>query len=230
MSRGNTNTKTPKPPGKDLSTELIDLMENKIKKPASWFDTIFYKPWYILKIASIAVPWLFNTRRSVCKPRILNFFQALRTSPPPFPTTSLKIGAAGFCWGGYYTVQLAQDTPSTRVKRHEDQTTSQNALDPLIDCGFTAHPSFLSVPEDLEKVKLPLSVAIGDEDMAMKKEHIGVMKEVLEVKNRGDHEVVILPGAKHGFAVRTDPTDELQNKYAEQAEEQAISWFSKWLA
>jgi dienelactone hydrolase len=163
------------------------------------------------------------------KPRIFNFFKALRTSPPPFPTNDLKIGAAGFCWGGYYTILLAHDIPSSRVQRNESQASSA-ALQPLIDCAFTAHPSMVTVPKDIEGVNLPLSVAVGNEDMAMKGTLILQVKEILEVKKKGDHEVVIMPGAKHGFAIRVDPKDELQLEYAEKAEVQAIEWFSRWFA
>lgn len=88
----------------------------------------------------------------------------------------------------------------------------------------------MSVPADIEAVTVPLSVAVGNEDMAMKSPLIQQMKEILEIKKKGDHEVVILPGAKHGFAVRQDPEDQLQMEYAEKAEEQAVAWFKRWLA
>jgi dienelactone hydrolase len=183
-------------------------MEEKVKKPASWFTTLFYKPFWIAQAMWMVLPWVFKNRSSVCKPRIFNFFKAIRTSPPPFPTKSLKMGAAGFCWGGYYTILLAHDAPSSRVQRYEEQTSSAAALEPLIDCAFTAHPSFLTVPRDIEGVNLPLSVVVGNEDMAMKGPQILLMKEILEVQKKVDHEVVIMPGAKHGFAVRVDPKDE----------------------
>lgn len=205
-------------------------MEDKIKKPASWFTTLFYKPFWIAQAMAMVIPWMFKNREAVCKPRTFNFFKALRTFPPPFPTNNLKIGAAGFCWGGRYTILLAHDTPSSRVRRNESQTSSSAALQPLIDCGFTAHPSMVSMPKDIENVNVPLSVAVGNEDIAMKGELILQMKEILEVKKKGDHEVVIMPGAKHGFAIRVDPKDPLQLEYAEKAEVQAIEWFSRWFA
>jgi dienelactone hydrolase len=197
-----------------------------LQKPGSWFNAIFYKSFLILKTMTAVIPWLIGVRMSVVKPRVLSFFQALRTSPPPFPTKNLKIGAAGFCWGGKYTVILAQDAPSTRVVRDSSQMTT--GLQPLIDCGFTAHPSNLKMPSDIEAVTLPLSVAIGHTDMVMNEQTILKMKEILEVKKKGDHEVVIMPGAKHGFAVRTNPEDKHQMACAEQAEEQAVNWFSRW--
>jgi dienelactone hydrolase len=86
----------------------------------------------------------------------------------------------------------------------------------------------VSVPADIEAVNVPLSVAVGDNDMAMKAPLIKQMKEILEVKKKGDHEVNILPGAKHGFAVRTNPEDSFQMECADKAEVQAIQWFTRW--
>lgn len=85
------------------------------------------------------------------------------------------------------------------------------------------------MPDDIEKVTLPLSVVVGDNDMALGKKPAQKMHEILEIKKKGDHECVILPDAKHGFAVRATPKDDLQIKYAEQAEKQALDWFTRWL-
>lgn len=87
----------------------------------------------------------------------------------------------------------------------------------------------VSMPGDIEAVTLPLSVAVGNEDAAMKGPLIVQMKDILE-KKKDDHEVVIMPGADHGFAVRKDPKDPLQMEYADKAEVQAINWFSRWFA
>jgi dienelactone hydrolase len=139
----------------------------------------------------------------------------------------LKIGVAGFCWGGQYAVILAHDTPSSRVHRAGAEA---GQLQPLIDCAHTAHPSFVSVPKDIEGVTLPLSIAVGDSDMVMKLDQAKTTKEILEKKKAGDHEVVIYAGAKHGFAVRGDPDDPSQVELGEQARTQALSWFSTWLS
>jgi len=208
-----------------MQTVAMSLFD-KIMTPSSWLTTLFYKPLYVLRALSIALPWIIRVRASVVKPRILSFVQALRTSPPPFATDNLKIGAAGFCWGGKYTVFLAADAPSSRVARHASQQSV--GIRPLIDCGFTAHPSMVSVPGDIDAVTLPLSVIIGDHDHAMSGPLALQMKEILEVKKKGDHEVVIVPGAKHGFAQRTATHDPLQMEVAQQAEDQAIAWFTRW--
>jgi len=195
--------------------------------PASWVTTIFYKPLYAVQAMYHVVPWFVFNRPAVCKPRIFSWFTALRTSPPPFATNNLKVGVAGFCWGGQYAFALCADTPSSRVHRHESQVNAAK-IQPLIDCAFTAHPSFVVVPADVEAVSIPISVAVGNEDMAMKGPQIKQMEEILMVKNRGDNEVNIMPGAKHGFAVREDKSDPFQMECADKAEKQAIDWFTRW--
>lgn len=59
---------------------------------------------------------------------------------------------------------------------------------------------------------------------------VGQMKEILQKKHKGNFEVNILEGAKHGFASRTDPNDKNEIEYANQAEAQAIAWFKRWFA
>lgn len=182
-----------------LHPSVLPLMD-KIMEPGSWFNAFVWKPLYVLQAMVLAIPWKIRTRYSVTEPRVFSFVKALRTSPPPFETNNLKIGAAGFCWGGRHTMLLAADTPSSRVYKHESQI-NPTALEPLIDCAFTAHPSSIEVPKDIEAITIPTSVAVGENDMAMGAPLIQQMKDILENKKVGEHEVVIIPGAKHGFSV-----------------------------
>jgi dienelactone hydrolase len=203
---------------------MIEVMDS-IMKPSSWLTTIIYKPLYVIQAAYHFVPFIYTTRAAISKPIIYNFFKNLQTDPLP-ETTNLKIGVAGFCWGGQWAVRLAHDTPSSRVHRAGAES---GQLQPLVDCSFTAHPSFLSVPDDIDGVSLPLSIAVGDVDTALKHDLVLKSKEILEKKKAGDHEVVVYPGAKHGFAVRGDPTDPKQIELGEKAEAQGLAWFTKWL-
>jgi dienelactone hydrolase len=209
-----------------MDPRAIELLD-KVMEPASWFATFVYKPMYVFQTMRIAIPWKISTRISISNPLVISFFQALRTSPPPFPTNNLKIGAAGFCWGGKHTILLAQDSPSSRAHRHESQINSAT-LEPLIDCAFTAHPSYLDIPTDIEAINIPISVAVGDEDAQMKPPQIQQMKEILEGKKDGGHEVKVFQGARHGFAVRNHPDDKHEMECAEKAEVQAIEWFTRW--
>ena len=51
---------------------------------------------------------------------------------------------------------------------HETSTTS-NGKPLLIDAAFTAHPSNLILPADIEKVKLPVSIAHASKDIVLSK-------------------------------------------------------------
>jgi dienelactone hydrolase len=85
----------------------------------------------------------------------------------------------------------------------------------------------------------------------MGREKMGVLTRVLEGKNEADaaaaaaagaggsggegvlgprYEVVVYPGAKHGFAVRGDRADPMQREKGEQSEDQAVKWFRRWFA
>ena len=77
-------------------------------------------------------------------PKILPFFESLRKESKE---QGLPLGVAGYCWGGKPAIDLAETS--------------------LIDCAFIAHPSNLTIPGDFEKVRVPLSMAIGDTDFVV---------------------------------------------------------------
>ncbi|KAK7988683.1 hypothetical protein PG989_008998 [Apiospora arundinis] len=189
-----------------------------------WYTTLILKPYWALKTVAGMLPFLIWTRQYIAKPRIIKFFQDLRASPAPFQTPRLKIGVAGFCWGGYYTIFLAQDNPETRIA---NPGSAEKV--PLVDCGFTAHPSSVSMPSDVLAVRLPLSVANGPDDMMMGREKMVQLTKILETKEDAAHEVVVYEGAKHGFANRGDPNDPKQAEMGLLAEDQAVRWFKKQL-
>lgn len=161
-------------------------------------------------------------------PRMLEFHRSLRDTPTP-EMEGLKIGSAGFCWGGKYTILLSQGEKYAGGGRKD-----------LVDGAFVAHPSKMAFPSDWEKISTPFSMAIGDVDLGIGIEHVREIEGVLEGKMKrarngveemeNASEVVVYEGAKHGFAIRGDWEDEGQRKSAEGAKEQALKWFAKWLA
>ncbi|KAJ1323401.1 carboxymethylenebutenolidase [Microdochium nivale] len=224
--------------GNAVPARGMQLMDSITATSKTWADTLLWKPWYLMQAIPTMLSFMYTCYPPKRKPFVFNFLAALRTSPPPFETgadnsnKALRIGVAGFCWGGKHCFYLAADDPASRVVRHGAGAGEEKQ--PLIDCAFTAHPSFVDVPGDVDAVRLPLSVAIGDTDMAMKAPLIQQMKIMLDGKpganDDGRYEVAIIPGAKHGFAVRSHPDDEHEMACARRAEDQAIAWFDKWLA
>jgi dienelactone hydrolase len=186
----------------------MHAMESFLSPSPSISTTIFYKPLWLIQFVFAAVPFFIKNGDGVIKPRIWKFHEAVRNDPE---TSGLKLGSAGFCWGGKYTTLLC----------HEEK---------MIDVGFTAHPSKMKYPQEWDMVKKPLSIAIGDVDMGINISMVRNIKTLLEKKEHVECEVTIYPGAKHGFAVRANAKDEGQSKSAVEAEKQAVSWFTKWFA
>jgi dienelactone hydrolase len=183
------------------------------EKPSSLLYTIFVKPFYILRAIILFAAPAFHTRPSKSKPIVLNFMRSLRADPA---TINTKIGVVGFCWGGQYAVLLAQDNSASGVTESK----------PLVDAAFTAHPARFTIPEDIEKVKVPLSMALAENDLWVTPAEAQILKRL---EKEEPYEVVIFEGTKHGFALRNDEKDEVQMAAAEKAEEQALVWFKRWI-
>lgn len=106
----------------------------------------------------------------------------------------------------------------------------QGARKPLLDAGFIGHPSFLEIPNDVEKLAVPVSWALAEQDHHIK---VPQMTDTIAkiVENKSDEhkgEVKIYNGCRHGFCVRVDVLAGDVNGFANQAgeaEDQAIEWF-----
>jgi Dienelactone hydrolase and related enzymes len=156
------------------------------------------------------VPFMILNRFGKSWPIVKDFFTAVRENEG----AHLPIGAAGFCWGGKHTLNLAQGY-ETNGK-------------PLIDAGFTGHPSNLEIPAEIEKIKKPVSFAIGDKDIQVKMHHIEQIQKIVEAKpDEEKGEVKIYYGAGHGFCIRADHILKDSERQATEAEDQAIDWFSR---
>jgi len=162
----------------------------------------------------------FMTANSMSKmyPTVKGWFSQLRKEEGD----TVPIGAAGFCWGGRLTVLLAAEQGEEGV----------NDSGTLIDAGFAAHPSRLSIPSDVEKLVTPVAFALGGKDDMLPQAERDKIREVVEaLPERARGEVRIYEGCGHGFAVRADvhnPVgDTVAADGAAQAEEQCLGWFRK---
>ncbi|PVH72042.1 alpha/beta-hydrolase [Cadophora sp. DSE1049] len=204
--------------GKAMSPLAITLMDNLTTPAPTWFSAIIYKPLWAIQLLRLAIPWKSACEPAKTHPGLVSFLQSLRTSGQ---TKDLKIGIAAFCWGGKHAFMLAQPQPSLK-----DQS-DNSSKDKPADCIFTAHPSYISIPSEAQHLTIPTSVIVGSSDAVLKHPQALAMKTILDSKD--DCEMVILEGAKHGFAIRTHPDDEAEMEMAMQAENQALAWFEKWL-
>lgn len=180
------------------------------------------------------LPFLYWNTPNTVRPRILSFFRAIASSPS---TSALPVGAAGFCWGGKYTVELASGThktsPPVGLPTPQSAGQSGGTGKDLIVAAYTAHPSFVG-PADFEPVEIPLSVAAASIDQGLPPAKQEETRKILEGKNaKGkdsgvEHEFVVFEGAQHGFAVRADEKDVEEAERGKKAEEQAVEWFGRW--
>lgn len=138
-----------------------------------------------------------------------SFFSALRED------VSLPIAAAGFCWGGLHAIMLTHDREDTKSPTGRG----------LVDTSFAAHPSGAAIPGDIDKVMKPLSIAVGDDDTVFPIKQSRQAQQVLGDKSHIPSELVVYPGARHGFAVRASRSvpDSKETRQAGEVEEQAIA-------
>lgn len=134
-------------------------------------------------------------------PEVLANAQELKKSYP-------KVGAIGFCYGGWACFKLAAD-PS------------------LIDAVSTAHPSLLDKAE-IDAVKMPVQILAPENDFAYTEE---LKKYTLETlpKTGVKWEYIYFPGMQHGFAARGDPNDQAQKEALERAKRSAVCFFNEFL-
>jgi dienelactone hydrolase len=145
---------------------------------------------------------------------VTGFLTALREDQG----AALPVGIAGFCWGGLHAIKLCHITAETMTKDGRS----------LADAVFTAHPSSVDVAQDIGQVKRNLSIAIGDDDGVMGIKQVREAEKILAGKTT-DSEVIVYPGAKHGFSIRASRAqpDSKETRQAEEAEKQAIAWFQR---
>ncbi|KAL9114212.1 MAG: hypothetical protein Q9227_001634 [Pyrenula ochraceoflavens] len=173
------------------------------------------KPYHVASAVYGFSPFIYRNRLAVSMPRIASFITSLRTEAP---TASLPVGVAGFCWGAQHAVRLCWDTA-------EPWAPKDPPLNSLITAAFIAHPSALTIPADIEKVRKPLCIAAGDKDQVTPIAQIKQAQGVLQ-NNKINHEVEIYEGAGHGWSVRIDRKNERQKEQAEACERQAVRWFA----
>jgi dienelactone hydrolase len=156
----------------------------------------------------------------VSGPRVYNFLTALKENE----AKDLPVATAGFCWGGQFVTKICWDLEQNHLSGGKRIT----------ECGFVAHPSFLSYPGDIEKIELPYACAASEIDPQMSAEQAKQTESILKEKTekgkaRGiEHEFVMYLGAHHGFAVRADEGDKEEAERGKKAEAQAIGWFERW--
>ncbi|KAB2062843.1 hypothetical protein ES319_A10G177900v1 [Gossypium barbadense] len=115
-----------------------------------------------------------------------------------------SIGAAGFCWGAKVVVELAKVA--------------------LILAAVMLHPSFVTV-DDIKSVKVPIAILGAEIDNLSPPELVKQFDEILKV----DSFVKIFPKCAHGWTVRYDVNDTTAVSCANEAHQDMLEWFAKYV-
>ncbi|KAF4553241.1 Dienelactone hydrolase-like protein 2 [Elsinoe fawcettii] len=137
-------------------------------------------------------------------PDILNFARALRSQYK-------RVGAVGFCWGGWAVFHLAD-----------------KANNGLVDAISTAHPSLLT-QDEMAKAGVPVQIHAPETDFMFKPEDKAFANEKLPSLGIA-YDYQYYPGLAHGFGTRGDPKDEPSRKGMVRAKNATVAWFQQWLA
>ncbi|KAK2646895.1 hypothetical protein Ddye_022090 [Dipteronia dyeriana] len=118
------------------------------------------------------------------------------------------IGAAGFCWGGKVAVKLA------------------GSVD--IQAAVLLHPSRVT-EYDINEIKVPIAILGAEIDHIAPAEQLKDFGDKLSAKAEFDSFVKIYPGVAHGWTVKYNDEDEFAIKSAEEAHEDMLNWFTKYV-
>lgn len=119
-----------------------------------------------------------------------------------------SIGAAGFCWGGKVVVSLASSG--------------------LIQAAVLLHPSFVTV-DDINQVKAPIAILGAENDSMSPPELLNQFELILSSKTEVGSFVKIFLGVEHGWSVRYKVEDEKAVQSAEEARQDMLNWFTKYI-
>ncbi|OJJ43036.1 hypothetical protein ASPZODRAFT_154788 [Penicilliopsis zonata CBS 506.65] len=166
--------------------------------------------------------WFMRHKEGPTEKVCVDFLTALRRETAP----AVKIGMAGFCWGGRYAIRAAQESKMVEI--------DGRGKVPLVDAVVALHPSNMVIPRDVEHLVVPVSYGWGLEDFGVKIETKDKVEAVLEQERQAGRSLpamehrVYTPG-RHGFAVRGNPDDPKERKCLEDSNRQALDWFDRWL-
>ena len=213
-------------PGGGMSPDVMPVMDI-VLEPVAPFWNIWgqaRRAFNLVKALSHFIPFMIRAHPPKAFPTCLEFARKVKAELP----AGAKLGVAGFCWGGYHSLHSCME-PAV-----------QGTTERLVDAQFCAHPSLLKIPGDIvdavSKFKTPVSIALGDQDYVLKPAQLEEEEAVLRTsvgegngQNGVFYEFKVYKGPGHGFAVRAKPESDVEAKAADEAKDQAVEWFKRWL-
>lgn len=124
-------------------------------------------------------------------------------------STHKKVGAIGFCYGGWAVFQLGAKGAG------------------LVDAISTAHPSLVA-NEEVDKIGVPVQILAPETDQMLTPELKAYCNKTIPTLGV-EYDYQFFPGLSHGFATRGDMNNTAQRKGLERAKNAAVHWFVQHL-
>ena len=145
--------------------------------------------------------------------------RALRTQPHKHT----RIGAVGFCYGGWAAVRLGSSIHNNNPD--SDPITPSNQQ--LINCLSIAHPSWLTKSE-ISSISVPTQILAPEFDPVFTAELKEYSNRVIPGLGVG-YDYQYFPGLKHAFATRGDVSVEGERRGMERAMGAVVYWMREGL-
>ncbi|KAK4114713.1 alpha/beta-hydrolase [Canariomyces notabilis] len=135
-----------------------------------------------------------------------------------------RVGAAGFCYGGWAVMRLASGEFVEEEKGGED---SHGRKRGLVDCVTAGHPTWLT-KEDIDKVEVPVQMLAPEIDNQYTQEL--KLHTFTELQKKGvPFDYQHFPGVEHGCFVRGNRDRKGEREAMARAKDSAVAWFKQWL-
>lgn len=122
-----------------------------------------------------------------------------------------KLGVAGYCWGGFQALHVG------------------GLGERVADAVFVAHPAKYETGQVVGAVDRGVRVSFAHAGLDMSLPGAKVEETRAAMEEREGFEVRVYEGCVHGFAVRATPGKQVEADAADEALQQAVEWFKKWL-
>jgi dienelactone hydrolase len=124
-----------------------------------------------------------------------------------------RVFTIGYCWGAWGCFMLA-------------------AKKDLITAVSVNHPSALEIPGDLERIKSHVLIVAPYTDPQFPPESRAIAEEIFDKKAKEEKifsKIAVYPGFVHGFAARGDTGDVFTNGAIEDAKDESVRFFKRFI-
>lgn len=150
-----------------------------------------------------------------------------------------RVGAVGYCWGGWGVLRLAGMTVAVASSGEnsvgEGEGKEEGNQQPLVDAVVAGHPSWLT-KSDIDGVNVPIMFLAPETDGQFTDELKEYAFRTLVLGQGGPVgrkkvpvEYVHFPGVKHGCLTKGDERVEGEREAMVRGKDAAVQWFRQWL-